>query len=84
MSVSDALRQFASLIHRVRHDGERALLTEGGAPVARMIPAVPAIRGAELARVWRDGPHLGDEAVSFEADVLEARSKLPAVPSRWE
>lgn len=84
MSVSDALRQFASLIHRVRHDGERALLTEGGAPVARMIPAAPAIRGAELARIWKDGPRLGDEAPGFEADVLEARSNIPAVSSRWE
>jgi prevent-host-death family protein len=85
LSVSEAARHFADLLHRVRHEGEWALLTESGRPVARMLPASSAPRGADLALAWADCPHLGDEeATSFDADVAESRNKLPPLASRWD
>jgi prevent-host-death family protein len=85
LSVSEAVQHFADLLHRVQHDGEWALLTESGKPVARMLPACHSPKGAELALTWADVPRLGtDEADDFEADVSEARSKLPPLVSRWE
>ena len=85
LSVSEAVRHFADLLHRVRHEGEWALLTDSGKPVARMLPANHARKGAELALTWADVPRLGnDEADDFEADISEARCKLPPLVSRWE
>lgn len=85
LSVSDAVRHFSELLHRVRHDGEWALLTEGGRPVARMLSASSPPKGADLAATWADGPHLSDEeAVSFDADVSESRRTLSPLASRWD
>jgi prevent-host-death family protein len=85
LSVSEAVRHFADLLHRVRHEGEWALLTESGKPVARMLPASRASKGAELALTWPDRPRLGEEeAESFESDIAEARAKLPPVVARWD
>ena len=85
LSVSDATRHFADLLHRVRHEGEWGLLTESGKPVARMLPAASAPKGADLALTWADCPRLGDEeAASFEADLAESRNKLPALKSPWD
>ncbi len=85
LSVSEAVRHFSDLLHRVRHEGEWALLTESGRPVARMLPASSALRGADLALTWDDCPHLGDdEAASFDADMAESCNKLPPLASRWD
>ena len=85
LSVSEAVQHFAELLHRVQHEGEWALLTDSGTPVARMLPATHAPTGAELALTWADRPRLGDEeAESFELDIVEARAKLPAVVAQWD
>lgn len=85
MTVSEATRHFADLLHRVRHDGEWALLTESGHPVARMLPACHAPTGAELARIWADRPRLSEEeAESFASDIAEARANLPPVVAPWD
>lgn len=85
LSVSEAARHFADLLHRVRHEGEWALLTESGTPVARMLPASRASTGAELALVWADRPRLGEEeAESFASDIADARANLPPVAAQWD
>lgn len=85
VSVSEAVRHFAELLHRVRHEGEWAVLTDSGMPVARMLPASHAPTGAELARIWADRPRLGsEEAESFASDIAEARANLPPVVVQWD
>lgn len=85
VSVSDAMRHFSELLHRVRYEGEWAVLTESGRPVVRLLPAGDAPKGGDLALTWADCPHLGnEEAASFEADVIESRGKLPSPVSRWD
>jgi len=85
VSVSEAGRHFAELLHRVRHEGEWALLTDSGRPVARMLPASHAPTGAELARIWSNRPRLGEEeAESFASDIAEARAHLPPLVTKWD
>lgn len=85
VTVSEAMRHFADLLHRVRHEGEWALLTDSGKPVARMLPASHAPKGADLALSWGDLPRLGsDDADEFESELAESRSKLPPLKARWE
>ncbi|WP_395751035.1 type II toxin-antitoxin system Phd/YefM family antitoxin [Prosthecobacter sp.] len=85
LSVSEAGRHFAELLHRVQHEGEWALLTDGGMPVVRMMPANRVPKGAELALIWEGRPRLGDEeAARFESDIAEARAALPPVHVPWD
>jgi prevent-host-death family protein len=85
MTVSDAARNFSEFVNRVHSGGEGTLLVKGGMPMVKVIPARRAKLGRELADVWPKLPHLSlAEATAFEADIAEARRKLPPVSSKWD
>jgi prevent-host-death family protein len=81
ISVTDASRNFAECINRVRYQGASYLLHKGGAPVARILSVEQKPRrgneqAAALEQALRDA-HLGEsEATSWLHDLEQARSSL--------
>ena len=86
LTVAEAEREFAELIDRVHREGESALLTKNGVPVARIIPVPPRqLTGAELAEIWKQLPHLDPEdAEAFAADIEAGRRILLPLRDPWE
>lgn len=85
MTVTEASRHFSEFISSVHYRGESAILLKGGKPVAKVIPAVRAKTGRDLAARWRNVPHLSvSEAEAFGRDIDNARRNLPPVVARWD
>ena len=86
LSVSEASRQLPELVRRVCAEDEEALLSENGAPVARLLPVNDRrATGQTLAQAWARHERLGDdEAAAFDADLAAARSSLPAPSDQWD
>ena len=76
MTVTDVARNFSAVVDRVRHGGERFILTKGGISVAelRPPPATRIVTGADLAKRLATIPHLGTVvADELGADIDDAR-----------
>ena len=88
LTVTEAARNFADVVNRVRYRGERFMLTKGGLPVAELRPPESArtVTGAALARRLSSLPHLGAAAAErFASDLDEARREVGALgPGPWE
>ena len=90
LTVAEAARDLPAVIRRMFKQGEHAVLTEAGLPVAEIVPlaaAGGAKTGAELSAIWKNRTRLpSEEAGRFAQDVEEARHTLnrPPVPRRWE
>jgi len=68
--VTEASRHFSELINRVHYRGESAVLSKGGKPVAKVLPAHKPRTGRDLASIWGRLPHLSvEEAEAFGRDV---------------
>jgi prevent-host-death family protein len=83
ISVTDASRNLADVVNRVRYRGEEFLIEKGGEPVARLGPvgqprSVGTIRDlVEL--IEKLGP---DPGFADHLDEIIARDNRPGVPSR--
>jgi len=77
ITVTEAARNFSDLINRIVYQGEVAILTRNGRPVARILPEGPGkTTGHDLAEFWRTRtPMPPDEAESFAGDLAELRSE---------
>ena len=87
LTVTEAARDLPGVIRRIVRDGDSALLTDDGRPVARLLSVTPttAPTGRELADAWRAAPHLpAEEAEAFAADLEAARTALLPLRSSWE
>ena len=75
VSASDAARGMGDLLGRVRYRGESFLIKRGRAVVAQLgPPPAPGVTGRELARAWREMPHMTSaEALLFDKDVRAFR-----------
>jgi antitoxin (DNA-binding transcriptional repressor) of toxin-antitoxin stability system len=75
VSASDAARHLGDLLARIRYRRETFLIRRGRTIVARLGPATaPPATGADLARRWREMPHLDTEdARAFERDLAAGR-----------
>ena len=88
ISVTEAARNFADCVNRVRYQGATFVLHKNGVPVARIVPEKRKPRtGAELAAALREAlkdAHLDkEEAAAWLHDLEEARKALPAPVDRW-
>ena len=87
LTVTEAARNFADVVNRAYYRHEATTLLKNGKPVARVVPATPAMKtGPEIA-AWLAGkrPRLGvKEAEAFEADLRAARAELREPVSPWD
>ncbi|MGB7266561.1 MAG: type II toxin-antitoxin system prevent-host-death family antitoxin [Terracidiphilus sp.] len=88
ISVTEASRNFADCVNRVRYQGASFILHKGGVPVARIVPAVQRpSTGRDLADALREaleGVHVGEkEATVWLHDLEQARGSLPPQINPW-
>ncbi len=88
ISVTDASRNFADCVNRVRYQGTSFILLKAGTPVALIVPAEPRPKkGSQLAAALQkavEGVHVGEEeATSWLHDLEQARGSLQPQVRPW-
>jgi prevent-host-death family protein len=87
LTVAEAARNFADVVNRAYYRHETTTLLKNGKPVARIVPAVVAMKtGKEIAaRMAGKRPRLSlKEAKAFAEDLREARAAMPDPVSPWD
>jgi antitoxin (DNA-binding transcriptional repressor) of toxin-antitoxin stability system len=84
ISVTEAARNFADCVNRVRYQNVTFVLLKSGTPVARLVPDGGKVcLGRDLARVLRKVELPADEAVAWNRDLKKARKRLKPQPDKW-
>ncbi|HSY90767.1 MAG TPA: type II toxin-antitoxin system prevent-host-death family antitoxin [Candidatus Binatus sp.] len=84
ISVTEAARNFADCVNRVRYQNVSFVLLKNGTPVARLVPEKEKIcLGRDLAEVLRKVDLPTDEAVAWNRDLKKARKSLKPQPDKW-
>ena len=86
MTVSEALSSFADVVERASKRGESTLIVDRGQPLARIVPVESSVKTTdEFLKAWPTMRHLTpEEATDFEADILEAKKRVPPPGSKWD
>jgi prevent-host-death family protein len=84
ISVTDASRNFADCVNRVRYQNASFVLLKNGLPVARLVPGSTKIcTGRNLAEVLANLKLREDEARSWRSELHAARKRLKAPADKW-
>jgi antitoxin (DNA-binding transcriptional repressor) of toxin-antitoxin stability system len=84
ISVTEAARNFADCVNRVRYQNTTFVLLKNGAPVARLLPEGEKVcTGRELADALEEIELAPDEARSWFRDLRSARKALKSPRDRW-
>jgi prevent-host-death family protein len=84
ISVTEAARNFADCVNRVRYQNVSFVLLKNGTPVARLVPEKEKIcLGRDLAKVLRKVDLPTDETVAWNRDLKKARKSLKPQPDKW-
>ena len=88
ISVTEAARNFADCVNRVRYQGTTFVLHKNGVPVARIVPYVKekdntgrAIAAALAKSKVRLSP---EESAAWLRDIKEARKNLIPAVDKWK
>ena len=86
MNVSDAEKQFATLVDKVFVEGITVDLERDDKVIARLTPAEPQspLTVGELNAFLRNLPSLGDNADAFAQDVRAIRAEFPLEANPWD
>lgn len=84
ISVTEAARNFADCVNRVRYQNMSFVLVKNGTPVARIVPE-PNKRCTEpeLAKALRDVDLSESEAKAWHRDLTAARQALRPPRDKW-
>jgi prevent-host-death family protein len=83
ISVTDAARNFADCVNRVRYQNMTFVLLKNGTPVARLVPEEKKVcTGRDLARALRRVELSTEEAVAWNRDLKKARKGLRPQPDK--
>ena len=84
ISVTDAARNFADCVNRVRYQNMSFVLLKNGTAVARLVPEKEKVcLGRDLAKVLREVDLPTDEAIAWNRDLKRARKSLKPQPDKW-
>jgi prevent-host-death family protein len=84
ISVTDAARNFADCVNRVRYQGMTFVLLKNGAPVARLVPEGQKARSnRELAAILRQRHLSAEEARAWRADMRAGHKILKPPVDKW-
>lgn len=73
-----------NLVRHVVRDRVVVELAEGELPVAMLVPIDRPKTMADLDKALRLLPTMGDDAVSFEADIQDIRASMKDLDDPWE
>jgi antitoxin (DNA-binding transcriptional repressor) of toxin-antitoxin stability system len=84
ISVTEAARNFADCVNRVRYQNVTFVLLKNGSPVARLVPDGKKVcTGAELAEALRQVDLSEADAKAWHRDLKAARKILKPPTDRW-
>ncbi|HKH98152.1 MAG TPA: type II toxin-antitoxin system prevent-host-death family antitoxin [Candidatus Sulfotelmatobacter sp.] len=84
ISVTEAARNFADCVNRVRYQNVTFVLLKNGTPVARLVPDGNKVcTGPELAEALRQVDLSESEARAWHRDLMAARKTLKPPKDRW-
>jgi antitoxin (DNA-binding transcriptional repressor) of toxin-antitoxin stability system len=85
VSVTEAARNFADCVNRVRYQNTTFVLLKNGAPVARLGPDHEKVcTGRDLARALAGEELSAAEAAAWHRDLQTARKTLKAPVDTWQ
>ena len=85
ISVTEAARNFADCVNRVRYQNASFVLVKNGVPVARIVPEQKKkCTGPELAKALRKVDLSESEARAWHRDLAAARKALKPPQDRWQ
>jgi antitoxin (DNA-binding transcriptional repressor) of toxin-antitoxin stability system len=85
ISVTEAARNFADCVNRVRYQKATFVLTKNNTSVAELAPSADKIcTGRDLAAVLDKVKLSAEEAEAWSRDMREAREKLLPPRDKWE
>jgi prevent-host-death family protein len=85
ISVTDAARNFADCVNRVRYQNVTFVLFKNGTPVARIVPPESkTCTGRELAEALREVKLSTENAKAWYRDLQKARKILKAPEDKWQ
>lgn len=84
ISVTDAARNFADCVNRVRYQNSTFVLVKNGVPVAHLVPTdAKPCTGRDLAKALGRVKLSADNARAWRADLRKARKILKPPVNRW-
>jgi prevent-host-death family protein len=84
ISVTDAARNFADCVNRVRYQNMTFVLLKNGTPVARLVPErKKSCTGRELAAALRKVDLSESEARAWHRDLTASRKALKPPSDKW-
>ena len=84
ISVTEAARNFADCVNRVRYQNVSFVLLKNGRPVARLVPeGKKGCTGPELAAALRKVDLSESEARAWHRDLVAARRALKPAKDKW-
>jgi prevent-host-death family protein len=84
ISVTEAARNFADCINRVRYQNVTFVLLKNGTPVARIVPEGEKVcYGRDLAEALDKVKLSADEARAWRRDLRKARKTLKPPVDKW-
>ena len=84
ISVTEAARNFADCVNRVRYQNVSFVLLKNGIPFARLVPPVPTVcTGRDLAEGLAKTALSREEAKDWRRDLRAARKLLKAPTEKW-
>jgi prevent-host-death family protein len=84
ISVTDAARNFADCVNRVRYQGMTFVLLKNGSPVARLVPdSQKTCSNGELAATLRQHHLSPEEARAWRADMHAGHKILKPPADKW-
>ncbi|HTY56888.1 MAG TPA: type II toxin-antitoxin system prevent-host-death family antitoxin [Candidatus Binataceae bacterium] len=86
ISVTEAARNFADCVNRVRYQNVSFVLLKNGTPVARIVPEQKQKKkctGRELAKALRKVDLSASEARAWHRDLVTARKALKPPKGKW-
>ncbi len=84
IEISNTNISLSDIVKRVSRDRVTIELSDGEFPLARIVPIAKAQTMTELDRALRDCDRLGDDAESFEKDILSVRESNGKLDDPWE
>ena len=84
ITVTEAARNFADCVNRVRYQDTTFILLKNGKPIARLVPAQePVCTGRDLSDALARVSLSAAEAESWRNDLAEARKTIKAPVDKW-
>jgi prevent-host-death family protein len=84
ITVTEAARNFAHCLNRVRYQNTSFVLMKNGRPFARIVPESDKVcTGDDLATALADTELSAGEAHAWRKDMLKARKALKNPENKW-